>query len=123
MPTRKWKTAAVYESREPENCLLTHNYHAVMAQKHVCMMAEPISHHAYRYVTLDAFLMRTSSFFYYVRAIHSAFFNTRPDCSDIRRRLQLEQRDSCCTDLLLGRENDRWIISTKSVHLQCILSG
>jgi len=52
----------------------------------------------------------TMLFFYYVQAIHSAFFNTRwdrSDCLDFRRRLQLNSvRVAMLVYLNFWRQND-----------------
>jgi len=58
------------------------------------------------------------SFTIYVQAIHSAFFNIRrdrSDCSDFRRRFQLDSvRVALLVYLNFWRQNDRWIILMKS---------
>ena len=69
----------------------------------------------------------TVSFLYYVRVIHSAFFNTRrdcSDCSDFRRSSQLHSvRVAMLVYLIFWRQNDIWIILMKITYLQCILLG
>jgi len=62
----------------------------------------------------------TVSFFYYIRAIHSAFFNTRrdrSDCSEGNSR-SAGQRESCYAQLFVyvfWRRNGRWIIQMDSM--------